>query len=1248
MDFYRIKERTVKKGIVEIYPDFRVCRSKDLMVRGKSFYAIWDEQTGLWSTDEYDVARLVDEELMAYKDQIVGRADEIIQVKTMSDFSSNSWKEYRKFLFHLADSSHQLDEVLTFSNTEVKKKDYVSRRLPYPLEAGSHDAFDELIDTLYDETESAKLKWAIGSIVAGDAKDIQKFTVLYGPAGSGKSTLLKVVQKLFVGYYTTFEAKALTSSSNSFSTEVFRSNPLVAIQHDGDLSRIEDNTKLNSIISHEEMTMNEKYKPSYMARVNCFLFMGTNKPVKITDAKSGIIRRLIDIQPSGNKIPPKRYHALMSQIDFELGAIASYCLDVYRSMGKEYYVNYKPVEMMYQTDIFYNFIEDGYDVFSSQNGVSLKQAYEMYKIYADEAMIEFKLPRHKFRDELRNYFAEFSEVSRIDNKQVRSYYSGFLKEKLGSRSEPVIEHAYPLVLDSMESLLDSSLISMPAQYANDREIPSHRWADVTTTLGDIDSTKLHYVKVPENHIVIDFDLKDENGNKSIEKNLEEASKWPPTYSEFSKSGAGIHLHYIYTGEVSKLSRIFDEGIEIKVFTGDASLRRRLSRCNRIPVASLNSGLPLKPEKMLNFDVVQSEAGIRSLILRNLNKEIHPGTKPSIDFILKILDDAYSSGIHYDVTDLRPKIVWFANNSTNRSLECLKTVGRMKFASEDPSPTEVYTPKELVFFDVEVFPNLFVVCWKYEGPDKTVVRMINPTPSEIEEILKLSLVGFNNRGYDNHILYARFIGYNNEDLFKLSQRIIANSPNSKFGEAYNLSYADIYDYTSKKQSLKKYQIELGLHHLELGLPWDEPVPEDMWLTVADYCANDVITTEQVHHSRKEDYIARQILAELSGLTVNDTTQRHTAKIIFGNDRNPQEKFVYTDLSEQFEGYTHEWGKSSYRGEVPGEGGYVYSEPGIYENVALLDVVSMHPTSLIKMNCFGPYTENFKQLLDARVAIKHKDYDSAKKMLGGILEKYLDDEQESFALAYALKIIINIVYGLTSASFSNKFKDARNVDNIVAKRGALFMIDLKHAVQEQGFVVAHIKTDSIKIPNATPEIIQFVMEFGAKYGYEFEHEETFDKFCLVNDAVYIAKYLGGKHAGDWTATGAQFAHPYVFKTLFSKESIEFDDLCETKSVTTALYLDMNEDLGPDEHDYHFIGRAGRFCPIKPGCGGGILLREKEGKYYAAGGTKGYRWLESEIVQSRGKSDDIDLLYQRSLVDDAIETISKFGDFETFVAD
>jgi hypothetical protein len=209
----------------------------------------------------------------------------------------------------------------------------------------------------------------------------------------------------------------------------------------------------------------------------------------------------------------------------------------------------------------------------------------------------------------------------------------------------------------------------------------------------------------------------------------------------------------------------------------------------------------------------------------------------------------------------------------------------------------------------------------------------------------------------------------------------------------------------------------------------------------------------------------------------------------------------------------------------------------------------------------------------------------------------------------------------------------------------MIDLKHAVQDRGFTVAHIKTDSIKIPNATKEIIDFVFEFGEKYGYTFEHEATYDKFCLVNDAVYIARYKDGKNAGKWTATGAQFAHPYIFKELFSEEPIVFSDMCETKTVTSYLYLDMNEGLGPDEHNYCFVGKAGSFCPIKAGCGGGLLMREKDGKYYAATGTKGYRWLEAEAVKELGKENDIDRDYFRELVDDAIADISKFGDFELF---
>jgi hypothetical protein len=550
----------------------------------------------------------------------------------------------------------------------------------------------------------------------------------------------------------------------------------------------------------------------------------------------------------------------------------------------------------------------------------------------------------------------------------------------------------------------------------------------------------------------------------------------------------------------------------------------------------------------------------------------------------------------------------------------------------------------VFYDVEIYPNLFIVCWKYAGSDK-VVRMINPTATEIEPLFSMKLVGFNNRRFDNHILYARYIGYTNSELYDLTQKIIngGEDRNVLFGEAYNLSYADVYEFSSKKQGLKKFMIELGIFHMELDIPWDQPVPEELWPKVVEYCVNDVIATEKVFESRKQDFVARQILAELSGLSVNHTTQNHTAKIIFGDDRNPQNKFVYTNLSEQFPGYSFEGKESLYRGEITGEGGYVYAEPGVYSDVALLDVASMHPTSIINLDLFGPYTEKFKELLDARLAIKKKDYDTASKMLDGKLFPFLTDAKEEYDisaandLAYALKIVLNSVYGFTSARFPNPFRDNRNKDNIVAKRGALFMIDLKHAVQEKGFIVAHIKTDSIKIPDATQEIIDFVVDFGKRYGYDFEHEGTYDRFCLVNDAVYIAR------DGDkWTAVGAQFQHPYVFKKLFSKEELEFQDFCETKNVTKGtMYLDM-ADTSEEESDGSkrvHVGRTGSFVPVLEG--GGYLLRVQDDKKYAVTGTKGHRWVTRDHALALKEKDElvIDFPYFEELKLKAMDAIMQF---------
>ena len=1316
LDFLMISTRSKGKKDethIEIYPRFIIKQSDDLMIRGGDFYAVWLEEENRWSTDEQDAIRLIDEALDDYKKEHMDIFEYPVSVMHLWDAETGMIDRWHKYVQQqLRDNFHSLDETLIFSNTKTTKKDYSSKHLNYPLEDGDYSAYDKLIGTLYSPEERMKIEWAIGSIVSGDSKAIQKFVVLYGSAGTGKSTVLNIIQQLFDGYYSVFDARALGSSSNSFALEAFKTNPLVAIQHDGDLSRIEDNTRLNSLVAHELMTVNEKFKSTYANRFNAFLFMGTNKPVRITDSKSGLTRRLIDVRPTGKRVPHSEYNRLVAKIPFELSGIASHCLGVYAD-NKDIYDDYIPQDMLEATNDFYNFMSDSYFTFKEQDGVSLKAAWEMYKTWCEDSNVAYPHPKRVFREELKDYFNEvLDRITLDDGTRIRSYYKGFKSDKFGldgGAADKIDETPYLIEFSDSDSIFDKEYADCPAQYAKDDGTPLKKWDSVKTKLKDLDTTKLHYVRVPENHIVIDFDLKGKDGTKNFERNLKAASSWPETYAELSKSGAGIHLHYIYDGDVSKLSRVYDDNVEIKVFTGKSSLRRQFTRCSNKPIAHLNTGLPLKgAKKVVNDYSIKSERDLRNRIKKCLNREYHPNTKPSMDFIKHLLDEAYESDLKYDISDMRNAILAFAASSTNQSEYCVKLVTKMKFKSKEKfERNNGPDDSPIVFFDVEIYSNLFIVCWKYAGDDHQVVKMINPSPSEIEGLLKYRLVGFNNRKYDNHMIYARLMGYSNQQLYNLSQRLIDKKDSTAtFGEAYNISYTDVYDFASKKQSLKKWEIELGIHHQEMGIPWDQPAPEDMWEKIAEYCCNDVVATEAVFNARKADFVAREILADIAGMTVNDTTNSLTTRIIFGTERRP--KLVYTDLAtgkasdprferrditSSFPGYAFENGKNMFRGVDLGKGGYVYSEPGMYSNVALLDVASLHPHSIVAMNCFGEYTQHFKDLMDARIFIKHKDYDSAKKLFGGKLAPYLDDPEMASNLAQALKIAINSVYGLTSANFDNPFRDIRNKNNIVALRGALFMKTLQDEVASRGFTVAHIKTDSIKIPDATPEIIQFCMDFAEKYGYQFEHEATYEKMCLVNDAVYIAKYssdesVNGKHAGEWTATGTQFQIPYVFKTLFSHEPIKFEDLCETKSTTSALYLDMNEGLTiqkevedelakrakmskkPDfigycnpafknvtdnelrataakGHNYVFVGRVGQFCPIKPGCGGGILVRDNHGKFAAAGGTKGYRWLESEMVKDLRKEDDIDRRYYDNLVNEAVHDISQYGDFEWFAA-
>lgn len=1241
MDFYEIETIPMRgqAGMMEVRPNFINLKSRDIMLRDGDFVAVWDPKTGLWSKHEDDVIDIIDNDVFNYVEK---SGVQNLFPRICRKDSDGVWRQYRQWSKNMVDTDHPLDRMPAFKDTILRQEDHVSYRLPYSLEDGEPTNWFKLVDTLYDPSERQKIEWTIGSVLTGDCRTIDKFLVFYGDPGSGKSTILNVMQRLFGDFCVPFDSESLALRNNSFALSAFADDPLVAIEHDGDLSRIETNTRLNSIVSNEIQLVNEKFKKPRSMRITTTLIMASNSPVKITDANSGIPRRLLDVSPSGRRLSIDEYTSVMDGVYQELGVIAKHCVDVYRSLGPNYYRNYRSKTMISETNPVFNFVSEMYSDWGRDDRVTLAKAYSDYKDYVDETGIQYRMPRYRFKTELSRYFREFHERVMIDGIPYRSLFVGFQSDKFENREctpSPVKGDIWLDLKSGTPSVFDEHFAGCKAQYASEKGTPQKAWKYVDTTLSGIVSTDEHYVLMPEEYICIDFDLKGDNGEKDLNANFSAASAWPPTYAETSKSGAGIHLIYRYPVDKDTLAE-YSPGIEIKRFRGNASLRRRLSLHNGRGIEDYPGDLPTKAPKMINEKHIQDENHLRSLIAKALRKEVHANTAPNVDFIKSILDEAYESGITYDVTDARNAVTSFAMSSTNQSDRCLKMVQQMHFMSEDKAEVAEDGNGRIAFYDVEVFPNLFVICYKFPG-EEVVHFWTNPSAKAVKSLFDLRLIGFNNRKYDNHIMYAASLGYSNAELFEISQRIINNEKNATFREAYNLSYTDIYDFSTKKQSLKKWEIELGIRHQENNLPWDQPVPEGQWDDIVEYCKNDVKATELVFNHLASDWGARKILAELSGLSVNDTTNQHTCALVFGKERRPDKsKFVYTDLSEMFPGYTFDKFKgSSYRGEDPGEGGYVYSEPGYYENVALLDIASMHPTSIEQLNLFGPYTQRYSELKQARVAIKHKDLDALSKLFDGrlveIAKNYDLDE-----LGKALKIPINSMYGLTSAKFDNPAWDPRNVDNIVAKRGALFMIDLKHYVQEElGLTIVHIKTDSVKIPGATPDDIQKVMDFGKRYGYDFEHEATYAKMCLVNKAVYIAKYAF-PHEGEWTATGKQFQEPYVFKKLFTKEPIEFEDYIQTKQVKTAMYLRF-----PSSGD-HFVGKVSAFVPIKPERGGGELLRmNSEGEIKdAVVGTKGYRWKEAEMVRFMHQEQDVDTSYAEMLADEAKQAIEQFVDLET----
>lgn len=1238
--------------------DFSLNGSNDVICKGGDIVAYWNEYTQSWEPKDslYAYAKQFLDQMA--KEELANHPDQMIIVANPMLISSGASVRLEKFIKALPESPVLFNQKIIWKGDPIEKRDYSTVQMPYSLVDAPCPCYDALMSVLYNPEDRTMLEWVAGAALCNEGGKIEKFVYLEGDPGSGKSTFLNILSKVVGPYGKNIRAEGFVSSSDGFATAELKDAPLVGIQHDGDLSKVEQNVVLNNIVSHEPVRINDKYSKAYYMRMNMLMFIASNEPLRLTSSNSGLLRRCLDPVPTGKLLPREKYDTYMAGIDDERGAIANRFISVYKELGPRIYGPYKSSRLVKNGNQLGYWVQRERDSEWHRKGECLlSDEYAMYNESCVRNNVKNPMSKAFFERQLAFFWNETSEEE-LSNGVKDVHYIGyswhtrkFTKPIFSLYQEENTEEVQSTDWLDFKSASDSSFeascADCPAQYAGESGFPRVKWENCETKLKGIISTELHYVQVPSNHIVIDLDLRDEVGNKSADVNIAKVRSLglPPTYAEYSKSGNGVHLHYIYTGDVDKLARVIEDNVEIKVFAGNASLRRRFTRGNNLPIATIHSGLPYREKPTENADYkITSEDHLKRLIRKGLKGE-YGSHIVTVKFIDHVVRKTYDEGaVQYDISNMFDEIADYGNCSHNHANECRDIIRDM------PLRSKVYEDsRPIAFFDMEVYRNYNCFCWMRDDSDDVATERF-PSSEFLRRFFQdYRAIGYNNKGYDNEIAECIINGGTPQETYRLSKAIITKSPSHRPSRrAKNLSFTDIFDFSNVKQSLKKWELQLGIHHQECCYPWDEDLPEEAFEAVEGYCRNDVRASKAVFHANQADWNARLALlamvramyGDAVKLNENSSTNEITAGLIFGGNKDAKREFVYTDLSVEFPGYTYEKvseGKieSYYRHRKLGEGGLVIAVPGYHENVGVEDVASMHPSSAIALNVFGPrYTRVYRDLVKARKACKHESFEEmSENVFEPAIRQLVDAGKTTLkALSKSLKIPINAVYGETSAKFDNPFKDPRNVDNIVAKRGALMIAELFYQCNEKGFHPVHVKTDSIKLPNFTKEMQDFVIEFGKKYQYEFELEEFYSVFLLKDNAQYVAfNTISGK----WEARGALFS-PYVMKTLFTHEPYVPEDFAINKSTAkNPIYLGDA-----------FVGKNVNVAAVKDGCE--CKSKNADGKMSYVAGTKGYKWIEfEELVSHENWQDELDMTFYDSLTDKAKEVIEEYIPFEAFVA-
>lgn len=438
-----------------------------------------------------------------------------------------------------------------------------------------------------------------------------------------------------------------------------------------------------------------------------------------------------------------------------------------------------------------------------------------------------------------------------------------------------------------------------------------------------------------------------------------------------------------------------------------------------------------------------------------------------------------------------------------------------------------------FYDFEVFKKDWLVVFISENDEEIVVWN---DPAVLRKALERfdCLVGFNNYSYDDLILTGIMAGYNNYEVWKLSNAIVngGNIPSYIRATARKLPSLDTKQELPPSLSLKEIEANLGMNVVEtpVNFDMDRPLEDKEVDTVIEYCKHDVETTKKLFLLRKDYFESkfdicsefkldkldvRKTRANLASKVLKCSKDRLATGVLENDDRLditivdelrveniPNEILnFYKSIRQRFQD-----GESF---EILEKEKLVYTLAGVehtfafgglhgarenyaYEGKMLnVDVGSYYPSMMINFGFMSRASEHpnlYKNLYDTRMEYK------AKK----------DNKQQIY------KILLNSTFGALKSEFNDLFDPV--MSNNICVNGQLILTDLIMSLRPYCELVQS-NTDGILIKYKDKDlekIKEICKEWELNYRLTLDYEYV-TKIVQRDVNNYILKTEDGKIKG-----------------------------------------------------------------------------------------------------------------------------------------